>query len=144
MGKKGSITGLYTVLVEGDDMDEPISDTVRGILDGHIVLSRKLANASHYPAIDVLQSVSRLMPDVLDKENLQRSMYLRGVMAVYKDTQDLISIGAYKKGSSKKIDEAVELNDAINNLLCQQVGERFTFEETMELAEKIYDRRNRE
>ncbi len=142
MGKKGSITGLYTVLVEGDDMDEPISDTVRGILDGHIVLSRKLANASHYPAIDVLQSVSRLMPDVMDKENLKRSVYLRGVMATYKETQDLISIGAYKKGSSRKIDEAVDLNDAINDLLCQQVGERFTFEETMDLIKNIYDRRS--
>jgi flagellum-specific ATP synthase len=114
---------------------------VCGILDGHIVLSRKLANASHYPAIDILQSVSRLMPDVMDKDDLQRSTYLRGVMATYKETQDLISIGAYKKGSSKKIDEAVELNDAITDLLRQQVGERFTFEETMEFVKKIYDRR---
>jgi flagellum-specific ATP synthase len=142
MGAKGSITGLYTVLVEGDDMDEPISDTVRGILDGHIVLSRKLANASHYPAIDVLQSVSRLMPDVMDREYLKMSTYVRGVMATYRDNQDLISIGAYKKGASEKIDEAVDLNDAINGLLRQQVGERFTFEETMALVKNICDRRN--
>lgn len=141
MGRKGSITGLYTVLVEGDDMDEPIADTVRGILDGHIVLSRKLANASHYPAIDVLQSVSRLMPDVMDRDKLQQAMYLRGVLATYKENQDLISIGAYKKGSSKKIDEAVDLNDGINELLRQQVGERFSFDETMEIVKNIYDRR---
>lgn len=140
-GRKGSITGLYTVLVEGDDMDEPIADTVRGILDGHIVLSRKLANASHYPAIDVLQSVSRLMPDVMDRDKLQMSMYLRGVMATYKETQDLISIGAYKKGSSKKIDEAIDLNDGISELLRQQVGERFTYEETMQIVKNIHDRR---
>jgi flagellum-specific ATP synthase len=115
---------------------------VRGILDGHIVLSRKLANSGHYPAIDVLQSVSRLMPDVMDKENLQRAVYLRGVMATYRETQDLISIGAYKKGSSVKIDEAIDLNEAIGGLLRQQVGERFTFEETMEIVKNIYDRRS--
>ncbi len=142
MGSEGSITGLYTVLVEGDDMDEPISDTVRGILDGHIVLSRKLANASHYPAIDVLQSVSRLMPDVMDRGDMQMSAYLRSVMATYRDNQDLISIGAYKKGASQRIDEAVELNDDINALLRQQVGERFTFEQTIALVKNIYDRRN--
>ena len=143
MGSQGSITGLYTVLVEGDDMDEPISDTVRGILDGHIVLSRKLANASHYPAIDILQSVSRLMPDVMDHEYLQMSAYVRSVMATYRDNQDLISIGAYKKGASQKIDEAVDLNDEINTLLRQQVGERFSFEETMALVKNINDRRNK-
>jgi len=141
MGKKGSITGLYTVLVEGDDMDEPIADTVRGILDGHIVLSRKLANASHYPAIDVLQSVSRLMPDVMDRESMQMSTYLRGIMSTYRETQDLISIGAYKKGSSKKIDEAIDLNGAINELLRQRVDERVAFEETMQIVKNIYDRR---
>ena len=141
-GKEGSITGLYTVLVEGDDMDEPISDTVRGILDGHIVLSRKLANAGHYPAIDVLQSVSRLMPDLLDSEELERSAYLRGVMATYRENQDLISIGAYREGSNKKVDEAVSLHDALEDLLRQQVGDRFTFDETMEIVKEIYDRRD--
>lgn len=141
-GKKGSITGLYTVLVEGDDMDEPISDTVRGILDGHIVLSRKLANAGHYPAIDVLQSVSRLMPDLLDQEGLERSIYLRGVIATYRENQDLISIGAYREGSNKKVDEAVSLHGSIEDLLRQQVGDRFTFDETMEIVKEIYDRRD--
>jgi flagellum-specific ATP synthase len=141
-GKKGSITGLYTVLVEGDDLDEPISDTVRGILDGHIVLSRKLANAGHYPAIDVLQSVSRLMPDIMDSESLNKTAYLRGVMATYRENQDLISIGAYRKGSNKKVDEAVALNDAIEGLLRQQIGERFTFEETMAIVDEIYEMRD--
>lgn len=142
MCSKGSITGLYTVLVEGDDMDEPISDTVRGILDGHIVLSRKLANNNHYPAIDVLQSVSRLMPDVMDRDSLSKVSYLKGVMATYKDAQDLISIGAYKRGSSVKIDEAIALNDEINGLLRQQVGERFSFEQTMEQVGRIFDKRS--
>jgi flagellum-specific ATP synthase len=140
-GKRGSITGLYTVLVEGDDMDEPISDTVRGILDGHIILSRKIANANHYPAIDVLQSISRLMPDVTSREDREKTSFIRSVMAIYKDAQDLISIGAYKKGSSKKIDEAIELIGPINDLLRQQVGERFSYEETMRLVNEIYDRR---
>ena len=102
MSNEGSITGLYTVLVEGDDMDEPIADTVRGILDGHIVLSRKLANNNHYPAIDVLQSISRLMPDILEKEYVEKTSFIKSVMATYKDAQDLISIGAYKKGSDTK------------------------------------------
>ena len=104
MCSKGTITGLYTVLVEGDDMDEPIADTVRGILDGHIVLSRKLANSNHYPAIDVLQSVSRLMPDVMPEEYLTKVSYIRTVMSTYRDAQDLISIGAYKAGTNKNID----------------------------------------
>ncbi len=140
-GKRGSITGLYTVLVEGDDMDEPISDTVRGILDGHIILSRKIANANHYPAIDVLQSISRLMTDVTSREDREKTSFIRSVMATYKDAQDLISIGAYKKGSSKKIDEAIELIGPINDLLQQRVGERFSFEETMKLVNEIYNRR---
>ena len=142
MCSKGSITGLYTVLVEGDDMDEPIADTVRGILDGHIVLSRKMANSNHYPAIDVLQSVSRLMPDVMPQEFLPKVAYIRTVMSTYWDAQDLISIGAYKAGTNKKIDEAVDQIEYINALLKQQVGERFTFDDTMELVSQIYDRRS--
>jgi len=138
----GSITGLYTVLVEGDDMNEPIADTVRGILDGHIVLSRKLANSNHYPAIDVLQSISRLMPDVMPEEHLPKVSYIRSIMSTYRDAQDLISIGAYKAGTNNRIDEAIEQIDSINALLKQQVGERFTFEETMELVSQIYDRRS--
>ena len=141
MSQKGSITGLYTVLVEGDDMDEPISDTVRGILDGHILLSRKMANSGHYPAIDVLASVSRLMPDILDKQYLDRVMYLKTAMAAHAEAQDLISIGAYKKGSDTKIDEAIDLIGPINTLLKQRVDERVSFEETMTRVGEIYDKR---
>ena len=143
-GVRGSITGLYTVLVEGDDMDEPISDTVRGILDGHIILSRKIANSNHYPAIDVLQSISRLMPDVMDAEGMEKTSFIRSVMSTYRDAQDLISIGAYKKGSSRKIDEAIELIEPINDMLRQRVGERYSFEETMRLVDDIYSRRSEE
>ena len=142
MSKNGSITGLYTVLVEGDDMDEPISDTVRGILDGHILLSRKMANNNHYPAINVLESVSRLMPDIMDRETLDKIFYLKTAMATYMEAQELISIGAYKKGSDKKIDEAINLIQPINEMLRQRVEERFTFEETMQLVNQIYDKRD--
>ncbi len=138
---KGSITGLYTVLVEGDDMNEPIADTVRGILDGHIVLSRHLANNNHYPAIDVLQSVSRLMPDIADKDHVKMAGFIRSNLAAYRDVQDLISIGAYKKGSSANIDQAIDLLEPINGLLRQQIGESFSYEETLELISNIYDRR---
>ena len=142
MSAKGSITGLYTVLVEGDDMDEPISDTVRGILDGHIVLSRKLANSGHYPAINVLESVSRLMPDVMEPEALEKVEYLKTVMALYKESEDLITIGAYKKGTDQKIDEAIRMIQSINELLKQRVNERFSFEQTMQIVETIYNGRD--
>jgi flagellum-specific ATP synthase len=138
---QGSITGLYTVLVEGDDMNEPISDTVRGILDGHIVLSRKLANNNHYPSIDVLESVSRLMADIADEEHIKKASFVRKVMATYRQAQDLISIGAYKVGSNPEIDKAIELIDTINEMLRQQVNECFSMEETLEILTKIYDRR---
>ncbi len=138
---KGSITGLYTVLVEGDDMNEPISDTVRGILDGHIVLSRKLANNNHYPSIDVLESVSRLMADIADEEHIEKASFVRGVMATYRQAQDLISIGAYKAGSNPEIDKAIELIEPINDMLKQKISENFSMEETLELLNTIYDRR---
>ena len=138
---KGSITGLYTVLVEGDDMNEPISDTVRGILDGHIVLSRQLANNNHYPAIDVLQSISRLMPDIADKEHVKMAGFVKSNLATYREVQDLISIGAYKKGASPDIDQAIDLLEPINSLLTQQVGESFTLEQTLATLADIYGRR---
>ncbi|OQA15617.1 MAG: putative ATP synthase YscN [Firmicutes bacterium ADurb.Bin356] len=100
--EQGSITGLYTVLVEGDDMNEPISDTVRGILDGHIVLSRSLANSNHYPAIDVLASVSRLMPEIASKEHNNMAGIVRNMLHTYKRAQDLIAVGAYKKGTGQR------------------------------------------
>lgn len=135
--EKGSITGIYTVLVDGDDMNEPIADAVRSILDGHIVLSRAIAAQNHFPAIDVLASVSRVMSAVVPKEHMDANRKLRALMAVYKDAEDLIHIGAYVKGSSQKIDEAVQKIDAINDFLCQGVFEVQTFEETIARLEGI-------
>lgn len=129
--KDGSITGLYTVLVDGDDFNEPISDTVRGILDGHIVLSRDLANANHYPAIDVLSSVSRVMPDIVDSEQMHRCNYIKELIATYNESKDLINIGAYKPGTNLEIDEAIEKMPEINNFLRQEVQECSTFDETI-------------
>ena len=134
---KGSITGIYTVLVDGDDMNEPIADAVRSILDGHIVLSRNIAAQNHFPAIDVLASVSRVMSAVVPKEHMEANRKLRALMAVYKEAEDLIHIGAYVKGSSPKIDEAVQKIDAINDFLCQGVFEVQSFEETSQRLEGI-------
>lgn len=117
--KKGSITGLYTVLVDNDDMNEPIADAVRSILDGHIVLSRNMAHKNHYPAIDVLMSVSRIMNQIVDPEKTALSRKARELLAVYDEAEDLISIGAYSKGSNQKIDEAVSKIDALNEFLKQ-------------------------
>ena len=114
---KGSITGIYTVLVDGDDMNEPIADAVRSILDGHIVLSRAIAAQNHFPAIDILASVSRVMNEVVSPEHLSASQEMRSLMAVYKDAEDLIHIGAYVKGSSAKIDTAIQKIDSINDLI---------------------------
>ena len=134
---KGSITGIYTVLVDGDDMNEPIADAVRSILDGHIVLSRNIAAQNHFPAIDVLASVSRVMSAVVPKEHMEANRKLRALMAVYKEAEDLIHIGAYVKGSSQKIDEAIQKIDAINDFLCQGVFEVQGFEETIQRLEGI-------
>lgn len=129
---KGSITGIYTVLVEGDDMNEPVADTVRGILDGHIVLSRALAMQNHYPAVDVLSSISRLMPDVADEEHRTLAGRMRSLMATYQNYADLISIGAYKAGSSEEVDTAIRYHKQIEAFLRQRVDEPFTFEQTAE------------
>jgi flagellum-specific ATP synthase len=137
--EKGSITGLYTVLVEGDDMNEPVTDAVRGILDGHIVLSRKLAHGNHYPAIDILASISRLMNEVSDKEHIKKAAFIKSVMSVYNDAQDIISIGAYKSGSNPEIDRAIRLRKSILELLKQGTEECFSFEDTMELMSNIYE-----
>lgn len=126
----GSITGIYTVLVDGDDMNEPIADAVRSILDGHIVLSRAIAAQNHFPAIDILPSVSRVMNEVVTKEHLKAAQQMRSLMAVYKDAEDLIHIGAYVKGSSAKIDEAIKKIDNINDFLCQDIFEVDTYEAT--------------
>lgn len=133
----GSITALYTVLVEGDDLNEPIADAVRGILDGHIVLSRDLANRNHYPAIDVLASISRLMPDIVDKGHFEKAGAIKNKMAVYKDAEDIINIGAYQKGSNPEIDDALESIVAINSMLRQGINEKFSFEDTMQMINSI-------
>ena len=130
--EKGSITGLYTVLVEGDDMNEPISDTVRGILDGHIVLSRALATSNHYPAIDVLESISRTMKDIVDPEHYEQAGRVKNLMAVYRNSKDLIDIGAYKSGSNAEIDEAIKRNPSIKRFLMQNVEETITYEQVQE------------
>ena len=133
----GSITGIYTVLVDGDDMNEPIADAVRSILDGHIVLSRSIAAQNHFPAIDVLGSVSRVMVEVVEPAHLQAAQKMRALMAVYKDAEDLIHIGAYVKGSSKRIDEAIGKIDAINEFLCQGIFEVDTYEVTKQKLMRI-------
>lgn len=136
---KGSITGLYTVLVDGDDMNEPIADAVRGILDGHIVLSRNLANKNHYPAIDILASVSRVMPNIVDKEHIGIVGQIKDLMATYRDSEDLINIGAYIKGTNKKVDMAIEKIEIINEFLRQGIHDRLTFDEVVELLRGILD-----
>ncbi|NLG95409.1 MAG: FliI/YscN family ATPase, partial [Acetomicrobium flavidum] len=130
-GERGSITGIYNVLVEGDDMNEPVADTVRGILDGHIVLSRKLASKGHYPAIDVLRSVSRVMPNITSQEHLEAARRVRELLAIYEDAEDLVNIGAYKDGSNINIDWALRYLDDVLDFLCQPVEGRFSFEETV-------------
>ena len=135
--QRGSITGVYTVLVEGDDTNEPIADTVRGILDGHIVLSRKLANSSHFPAIDVSASISRLMADIVSPEHKKLSAQIRDVLAVYEKNSDLVSIGAYKAGTNPKLDYALGKIDGINRFLCQGVDESFTYEQDLDIMRKL-------
>ena len=130
--EKGSITGLYTVLVDGDDFNEPITDTARSILDGHIMLDRRLAHKNHYPAIDVLQSISRCMSQIADRDHKQAAGKLKNVLATYKDAEDLINIGAYKKGSNKNIDYAMEKIDAVNAFLMQETDEKISFEEEIQ------------
>jgi flagellum-specific ATP synthase len=127
----GSITGLYTVLVDGDDMNEPIADAVRSILDGHIVLSRQLAARNHYPAIDILNSASRVMRDIISPEHLKRSGKLREILATYHEAEDLINIGAYVSGSNPRIDRSVAKIEAVNLFLRQEMGEWFDFATTL-------------
>lgn len=134
---QGSITGVYTVLVEGDDTNEPIADTVRGILDGHIVLSRQLANENHFPAIDIGASISRLMVEIVDEEHRRISSRFRNMLSLYQKNSDLISIGAYKKGTNAALDEAVSKINKMNAFLQQGIDERFSYEETLGFMESI-------
>lgn len=136
---EGSITGLYTVLVDGDDFNEPITDTARGILDGHIVLSRKLAQKNHYPAIDVLASISRCMSSVADKQHKNKAGMLKNVLATYNDAEDLINIGAYKAGSNKDIDYAITKIDKVNDFLMQDVDTKYQFDDEIKLLGDIFE-----
>src|SRR5262249_31921356 len=126
----GSITGLYTVLVDGDDMNEPVADAARSILDGHIVLRRELAAFGHYPAIDVLGSVSRLMNDIVTPDHLKAAQGVRELMATYKSSEDLIQLGAYVAGSNPQVDRAIALRPAIKELLVQKPDERSDWDDT--------------
>ncbi|AEI44341.1 flagellar protein export ATPase FliI [Paenibacillus mucilaginosus] len=128
-GPKGSITAFYTVLVDGDDMNEPIADAVRGILDGHIVLNRAIANRGHYPAIDVLASVSRVMKEIVPKEQQLASENLTRLLATYKDSEDLVNIGAYQRGSNPEIDEALESIHSIWDYTKQRTDDKLTYEQ---------------
>lgn len=136
---RGSITGLYTVLVDGDDFNEPITDTARSILDGHIMLNRKLVHQNHYPAIDVLQSISRCMSSIVGKEHKQLSGKLKGVLATYNEAEDLINIGAYKRGSNAKIDYAIDKIDAVNDYLMQDVYAKYDYEEALGLLRELFE-----
>ena len=128
---RGTITGLYTVLVEGDDLNEPISDSVRAILDGHIVLSRKLSSHNHYPAIDVLESISRLMIDVVSKEQIRLAMQFKDILATYREAEDLINIGAYAQGSNPKIDRAIQKIESFNQFLRQDIRETTSLQDSI-------------
>jgi flagellum-specific ATP synthase len=127
---RGNVTGLYTVLVEGDDLNEPVADTARSLLDGHVVLARALANQGHYPAVDVLKSISRLMPDIVPEARLALAHRVRTWLSIYEDAEDLIKIGAYTAGTSRRIDEAVAKMDAISAFLRQGLQERASLEES--------------
>jgi flagellum-specific ATP synthase len=134
----GSITGLYTTLVEGDDMNDPIGDSVRSIVDGHIVLSRQLAQKGHFPSIDVLASASRVMKNVTQAEHQKMAQRLRETLAIYKDAEDLINIGAYKPGANPKIDKAVKLIDPITDFLRQRVEDGTSYSQTLRHLQQIF------
>ncbi|MBL7997314.1 MAG: flagellar protein export ATPase FliI [Candidatus Kapabacteria bacterium] len=127
----GTITALYTVLVEGDDMNEPIADAARGILDGHVVLSRKLGAQGHYPAIDVLQSLSRVMGDITTKEHRAAASQMKELMALYNDAEDLINVGAYQPGANPRLDRAVRMNDQIRSYLRQSTDESLSYSDSI-------------
>lgn len=140
--EKGTITGIYTILVDADDMNEPISDNVRAILDGHIVLSRELAEKNHYPAIDILKSVSRVMIDIVSEKQEQEARYLREILAIIKDAQDLININAYAKGSNPKIDYALGKIDSVLDFLKQGIWENADYQSMLADLTKIFEKKN--
>ncbi|MBP7583109.1 MAG: FliI/YscN family ATPase [Spirochaetes bacterium] len=136
----GSITGFYTILVEADDMNEPIADAVRGILDGHIVLDRNLAHRNHYPAIDVLGSISRCMKDVVDDEHREAAGKMRELMAAYRDSEDLITLGAYKRGADTMVDRAIDMREQFNAFLRQGIYEKDTFDNIVKRLKGMFQK----
>ena len=136
---KGSITALYTVLVEGDDMTEPVADETRSILDGHVILSRNLAQANHYPAVDVLASVSRVMNNIVGDDHLRLAGRMRELLAKYKEVELLLKIGEYKRGSDPRADEAIQKVDAVNGILKQGLFETSSFDETLQRMQQVVD-----
>jgi flagellum-specific ATP synthase len=134
---RGTITGLYTVLVEGDDSNEPIADALRSLLDGHIDLTRELAMENHYPAVDVLSSISRVMDDIIDDQHQKNARRLKQILATYRKAEDLINIGAYVEGSNPKIDYAIEMFDSITNYLRQTIEETVNFEDSIAQLEDL-------
>ena len=138
--KSGSITGFYTVLVDGDDMNEPIADAVRSILDGHVVLSRRLANKGQFPAVDPLQSISRVMPDIVSSDHKKRAVAFNEILATYKEAEDLINIGAYVKGSNPQIDHSLSKINLLRNFLKQEITEKAIFEETVSRLNQIIEK----
>ncbi len=140
--KNGSITAFYTVLVDGDDFNEPIADTTRGILDGHYILDRKLAEKGQFPAINVLQSVSRVMPEIVSKERLELTQKIRSILATYDDNQELIQIGAYKRGSNKSVDQAIQLQPGILNVLKQDMNENADEKTALQQLQELAKRSN--
>jgi FliI/YscN family ATPase len=137
---RGSITGLYTVLVEGDDLDEPVTDEVRGVLDGHIVLSRALASVGHYPAIDVKNSVSRVMPRVATREHAEAAGVVRSLIAVHEEKRDLVALGGYREGTDPIVDRALRAHADIRHFLRQSADDVSAFESTVEMVERIFGR----
>lgn len=136
-GERGSITAFYSVLVEGDDPNEPISDAVRGLLDGHAILSRELAALGHYPALDVLQSVSRLMPQLADGPQQEAAGVIRELLAVHRRNEDLLSLGAYRAGTNPRLDAALEVDDALNQFLRQATDQHVTLRESRKQLEDL-------
>ena len=143
MSDKGSITAFYTVLVEGDDMNEPIADAVRGILDGHLILSRKIAAQNHYPAVDIQNSLSRLMSSLITDEQKKLAGELKENIAIYQEAKDLIDIGAYKQGSNPLTDYAISVHYPIQDFLKQSVNEYSSFEDTLTSLAQIFDLKDR-
>jgi flagellum-specific ATP synthase len=142
-GEKGSITAICTVLVEGDDMEDPVADIVRSIVDGHVVLSRKLASHGHYPAIDILQSVSRTMASTVSQDQVAWAGRIRDLLATWTENEELIRLGAYRKGTDAEVDLAIQTRPELEKFLCQGVEERAGFNRTKQIMKRLGNKRAR-